>query len=190
MASPFRDEQLLTQGLVADILSVSKETVRKWERSGKLLPHKKNSDGTALCLWSSVRRLSVAHEMTNQNQTGRCHPEETRPLTIREYARIQTFPDDWDFCGSVASQYKQIGNAVPVNLAEAIGRSLIALLNAIHKNASGADSVDSSSPTCDSTIFRQPPEKSPTQPMLFEKGKLYRAKVNVAHAETRNEKTK
>lgn len=66
-----------------------------------------------------------------QNQTERCHPEETRPLTVREYARIQTFPDDWKFEGSIASQYKQIGNAVPVNLAAAVGRSLIALLNSI-----------------------------------------------------------
>jgi len=68
-----------------------------------------------------------------QKQTERCHPEETRPLTIREYARIQTFPDDWDFIGSISSQYKQIGNAVPVNLAYTIGRRLIALLNSIEK---------------------------------------------------------
>jgi DNA (cytosine-5)-methyltransferase 1 len=56
-----------------------------------------------------------------QNQTERCHPTQTRPLTVREYARIQTFPDDWHFAGSVASQYRQIGNAVPVNLAYHIG---------------------------------------------------------------------
>ena len=66
-----------------------------------------------------------------QKQTERCHPTETRPLTIREYARIQTFPDEWEFCGSLTSQYKQIGNAVPVNLAYAVGRSLIRLLNDI-----------------------------------------------------------
>lgn len=66
-----------------------------------------------------------------QKQTERCHPVETRPLTVREYARIQTFPDDWRFAGTLASQYKQIGNAVPVNLAYAIGRSLIRLLNDI-----------------------------------------------------------
>ena len=64
-----------------------------------------------------------------QKQTDRCHPEETRPLTIREYARIQTFPDDWLFAGSISSQYKQIGNAVPVNLAEAIGLSIVRMLN-------------------------------------------------------------
>ena len=66
-----------------------------------------------------------------QKQTERCHPEEHRPLTVREYARIQTFPDAWHFSGPVTSQYKQIGNAVPVNLALAMGRSLIALLNSI-----------------------------------------------------------
>lgn len=68
-----------------------------------------------------------------QKQTERCHPTETRPLTVREYARIQTFPDEWNFAGSLSSQYKQIGNAVPVNLAYAIGRSLIRLLNDIER---------------------------------------------------------
>lgn len=68
-----------------------------------------------------------------QKQTERCHPIETRPLTVREYARIQTFPDEWVFSGKMSSQYKQIGNAVPVNLAYAIGRSIIRLLNDIEK---------------------------------------------------------
>lgn len=69
-----------------------------------------------------------------QKQTERCHPEETRPLTVREYARIQTFPDNWEFVGTQTSQYKQIGNAVPVNLAYAVGRSLIRLLNDIESD--------------------------------------------------------
>ena len=64
-----------------------------------------------------------------QKQTERCHPSETRPLTVREYARIQTFPDNWDFAGSTASRYKQIGNAVPVNLGYHVGRCLIAMLS-------------------------------------------------------------
>ena len=70
-----------------------------------------------------------------QKQTERCHPIETRPLTVREYARIQTFPDDWHFEGTLSAQYKQIGNAVPVNLAWAIGRSLIRLLNSLPAKA-------------------------------------------------------
>ncbi len=52
-----------------------------------------------------------------QKQTERCHPLEARPFTIRENARIQSFPDEWQFCGSMYSQYRQVGNAVPVNLA-------------------------------------------------------------------------
>ena len=64
-----------------------------------------------------------------QKQTERCHPEETRPFTVREYARIQTFPDDWKFMGSISQQYKQIGNAVPCNLGREIGYSIIKFLN-------------------------------------------------------------
>lgn len=64
-----------------------------------------------------------------QKQTERCHPDETRPFTVREYARIQTFPDDWEFSGSTAQQYKQIGNAVPVNLGQEVGFSVVKLLN-------------------------------------------------------------
>lgn len=64
-----------------------------------------------------------------QKQTERCHPDETRPFTVREYARIQTFPDDWEFSGSTAQQYKQIGNAVPVNLGQELGYSVVKLLN-------------------------------------------------------------
>jgi len=65
----------------------------------------------------------------SQKQTERCHPFEERPLSIREYARIQSFDDSYNFYGSMASQYKQIGNAVPVELALYIGQSLIETLN-------------------------------------------------------------
>ncbi|MDD5275007.1 MAG: DNA (cytosine-5-)-methyltransferase [Methylovulum sp.] len=64
-----------------------------------------------------------------QKQTERCHPEATRPFTVREYARIQTFPDDWTFKGALTSQYKQIGNAVPVNMAYELGLSVVDFLN-------------------------------------------------------------
>lgn len=68
-----------------------------------------------------------------QMQTERCHPVDTRPFTVREYARIQTFPDEWIFQGSIQQQYKQIGNAVPVNLGFEIGKSLVSYLNSLTK---------------------------------------------------------
>ena len=71
-----------------------------------------------------------------QKQTERCHPDETRPFTVREYARIQTFPDEWEFAGPVSAQYKQIGNAVPVNLSYAVGKELVKTLNQMEMNKS------------------------------------------------------
>ena len=61
-----------------------------------------------------------------QKATMMCHPVKDRPLSVREYARIQQFPDNWKIVGTVSNQYKQIGNAVPVGLAEAVGKALIA----------------------------------------------------------------
>ena len=55
-----------------------------------------------------------------------CHPTELRPLTVGEYARIQQFPDEWIFEGSVRKKYEQVGNAVPIGLGTAIGDALIA----------------------------------------------------------------
>ena len=73
----------------------------------------------------------------SQKQTERCHPEETRPFTVREYARIQSFPDDWKFCGGMTDQYKQIGNAVPVEMARRIG---VQLKKAILSESAESDS--------------------------------------------------
>ena len=70
-----------------------------------------------------LRRLSLDEPSLavltspSQKQTDRCLPLEARPFTIRENARCQSLPDDWQFCGSISAQYKQVGNAVPVNLA-------------------------------------------------------------------------
>ena len=60
-----------------------------------------------------------------QKATGMCHPEELRPLTVKECASVQQFPKDWKFAGSMNQKYKQIGNAVPVGLAEVFGRSIL-----------------------------------------------------------------
>ena len=64
-----------------------------------------------------------------QKATMLCHPTKDRPLSVHEYARLQQFPEDWVFTGSTAAKYKQIGNAVPVGLAEAIGEAVISTAN-------------------------------------------------------------
>ena len=65
----------------------------------------------------------------SQKQTDRCHPIEPRPFTVRENARCQSFPDEWEFCGTVGDQYKQVGNAVPVNLGYEIAKEIAKALS-------------------------------------------------------------
>ena len=84
-----------------------------------------------------LRRLSLDEPSLTvvtspgMKQTDRCHPIEVRPCSYRENARFQTFPDDWKFDGPLAEKYKQVGNAVPVNLAKEIGLEIIKTLKAI-----------------------------------------------------------
>ena len=82
-----------------------------------------------------AKRLSMDHPSTTlttspcQKQTEKCHPSVTRPLNIKEYAAIQTFPKDYMFYGSIAQQYAQIGNAVPVKLAHTVANSIRSYLS-------------------------------------------------------------
>lgn len=80
-----------------------------------------------------------------QKQTELCHPDETRPLNVREYARIQTFPDNWHFAGGIGSQYRQIGNAVPVNLGFFLAQAVRAMLGETEPIDSGY--VEQATPT-------------------------------------------
>jgi len=99
----------------------------------------KQAMGGALDSWGGrsgfFRRLSwdrpspALTTQPNSKATLLCHPSALRPLSLREYARIQQFPDNWKFAGSTTSQYRQIGNAVPVGLGAALGRAVLLAWN-------------------------------------------------------------
>jgi DNA (cytosine-5)-methyltransferase 1 len=72
--------------------------------------------------WDNVSRSITAH--IAKDGYWYIHPSESRTLTVREAARIQTFPDNFRFAGNRTHAFRQIGNAVPVALAAAIGRQI------------------------------------------------------------------
>jgi DNA (cytosine-5)-methyltransferase 1 len=73
---------------------------------------------------------------SNRKASAICHPDVVRPLSVHESARVQGFPDDWWFSGSMSSQYMQIGNAVPIHLGTAVGMALVE-----HEQARSVDGV-------------------------------------------------
>jgi DNA (cytosine-5)-methyltransferase 1 len=72
--------------------------------------------------------------MPNHASTSLCHPTETRALSLRECARVQEFPDDWEFCGKTSERYAQVGNAVPVRLGQVCGEISAEQLDAVYQD--------------------------------------------------------
>jgi DNA (cytosine-5)-methyltransferase 1 len=71
--------------------------------------------------------------LPNHASMALCHPHEVRALTLREYARIQEFPDDWEFAGTPAQQYAQVGNAVPIRLGKVAGEVILSQLEKLER---------------------------------------------------------
>ena len=84
-------------------------------------------------LWWDKPSLTIRTEFFKPEKGRYLHPKEDRPITIREAARIQTFPDSYVIVGSNVQAAKQVGNAVPAELARNIGVKLLELLNTPHQ---------------------------------------------------------
>ena len=104
------------------------------------LPEDMQADalGGAYTSWGGrtgfLRRLSWDRPSPTLNTdpdhkaTALCHPDDVRPLTVREYAQIQGFPHNWQVAGNIRSRYRQLGNAVPIRLSKALGEAIRAVM--------------------------------------------------------------
>ena len=83
--------------------------------------------------WSELCRSITAH--IAKDGYWYIHPDQHRTLSVREAARVQTFPDDFQFAGTQSHRFHQIGNAVPVKLALSVGQSVLQALSAPPREA-------------------------------------------------------
>lgn len=96
------------------------------------------------------RKLSFAFPsptvvtMPNHAGTSMCHPTELRAITVGEAAAIQEFPRDWQFAGSTAAKFRQIGNAVPTRLGRVAGDEVKRLLSRIESGKQDKDDAPAS----------------------------------------------
>lgn len=106
----------------------------------------------------------------NRKGSALCHPEAVRPLSVRECARLQGFPDDWTFCGSMNRQYLQVGNAVPVHLGVAIGKAILGATSRRRPDQNSFDleyALDLAVRRLRASARNKRPKKKDNQPSLF-----------------------
>ena len=107
--------------------------------AGMMAVREKMNKGRAMSLDEPCNTVSAHLAKVSLNSTDPVYMYEGRyrRFSAREAARIQSFPDDWEFEGGITSKYKQIGNAVPVKVAEAVGLEVIKALNGENKRKEG-----------------------------------------------------
>lgn len=118
MTRPVRDDDRTTFGLMtSSTLYGSLPAEHRRYRADTFDDKYKRLD------WDDLSRSITAH--IAKDGYWYIHPEEHRTLTVREAARVQTFPDRYRFAGTRSDAFRQIGNAVPPMLGEAAARALV-----------------------------------------------------------------
>lgn len=116
----------------------------RWDLPLNLMPDcwkRKTEGGTDLFgrLWWDRPSVTIRTEFFKPEKGRYLHPDQDRPITHREAARIQGFPDDFQFSGSKIDIARQIGNAVPVHLAHSIALAVRAMLDGVSEDSTLGD---------------------------------------------------
>ncbi len=134
------EKELRGRALYNHIITATRETamarfkaLKAGENFHDLNPELKttysNAERTQNTIYMRLKYNEPSGTVVNVRKSMWIHPELDRAISIREAARLQTFPDSFIFEGTKDSQYQQVGNAVPPYLAKAIADSVISILN-------------------------------------------------------------
>ncbi|MDA8715678.1 DNA cytosine methyltransferase [Candidatus Poseidoniales archaeon] len=113
-------------GLTTKEIDNRHHVVNKQGKSWIMYPVKGFKDKMRRIRWDKPSPTVVAHLAKDGYMF--IHPTEDRTITVREAARFQSFPDSFEFLGSMSSQFRQVGNAVPPLLGEALGKAIIKII--------------------------------------------------------------
>jgi len=135
-ARQLRDTEILNNHIITETTSEAMErfkALKEGENFHKLDESLKgtytNPKRTQNTIYLRLENDKPSGTVVNVRKSMWIHPEFDRAISVREAARLQSFPDSFTLCGTKDSQYQQVGNAVPPKMARAIAECLLVQLN-------------------------------------------------------------